>query len=227
MGSSRKKRLPRSLRDAGKEFLQYRSPRVLLSGLALALVYRVIVGDYSWWDLVPFAVVLAAEPFIEWTVHTAVLHAKPVQVKGRTFDTVVAVDHRAHHADPRDLPLIFIPFRWVLYLVATLLLIGLAIPDAGLRASWYVAAFGMACLYEWTHFLIHTDYKPRHQPYRHLYERHRLHHYRNEQYWFGITNTLGDTVLGTAPAKEDVPVSPTAKNLHGGVPSAASATAER
>ena len=49
-----------------------------------------------------------------------------------------------------------------------------------------------------------------------LYNHHRLHHYRNEQYWFGITNTLGDQVLGTAPDKDDVPVSKTAKNLHGG-----------
>lgn len=113
-------------------------------------------------------------------------------------------------------PLLFIPLRWCLYLVAGLILVGVFIPGWSNRSSWYVAAFAMALTYEWVHFLIHTDYKPRTYPYRMLYNHHRLHHYRNEQYWFGITNTLGDHVLGTAPDKNDVPVSATAKNLHGG-----------
>ena len=100
--------------------------------------------------------------------------------------------------------------------MAGLVLVGVFIPGWSNRSSWYVAAFAMALTYEWVHFLIHTDYKPRTYPYRMLYNHHRLHHYRNEQYWFGITNTLGDHVLGTAPDKNDVPVSATAKNLHGG-----------
>ena len=96
-----------------------------------------------------------------------------------------------------------------------MLLGGMLIPGWPMRTSFYVAAFAMAVLYEWSHFLIHTDYKPKTRMYRHLYDNHRLHHYRNEKYWFGITNTLADEVLGTAPDKADVPVSPTAKNILG------------
>lgn len=216
MPTQRSHRLPKTLPEARREFITNRSPQILLTGLILAVALRLVVGDYQWTNLIPFAAVLALEPFIEWTVHIYVLHAKPLTIGGRRFDTIVAQDHRAHHADPRDLPLLFIPLRWCLYLVAGLILVGVFIPGWSNRSSWYVAAFAMALTYEWVHFLIHTDYKPRTYPYRMLYNHHRLHHYRNEQYWFGITNTLGDHVLGTAPDKNDVPVSATAKNLHGG-----------
>lgn len=208
--------LARTLPEAARQFVQHRSPRILLACLILAVTGRVLVGDWQWSNLIWFAAVIAAQPFLEWLLHVFVLHAKPLQVAGRQFDTVVAQDHRAHHADPRDIPLLFIPFRWCLYLVGGVLGAGLLIPDWSNRTSFYAAAFAMAVLYEWSHFLIHTDVKPRSRAYRHLYANHRLHHFRNEQYWFGITNTFGDRVLHTNPDKNDVPVSRTAKNLHGG-----------
>jgi hypothetical protein len=68
-------------------------------------------------------------------------------------------------------------------------------------------------VYEWIHFLVHTDYKPRSAAYRRLYVGHRLHHYRNENYWYGVTRRFGDTVLRTDPAKDDVPLSPTCLSL--------------
>ncbi|MFN8126788.1 MAG: sterol desaturase family protein [Candidatus Nanopelagicales bacterium] len=210
-------RLARTLPEGVRQFLGFTSPRILLTCLVLAVVARLWVGDYAWSNLIWFAVVIVIQPFLEWFLHVFVLHAKPVELAGREFDTVVARDHRAHHADPRDLPLIFIPLRWCIYLVLSVLLIGLLIPTWSGRTSFWVAAFAMAVAYEWSHFLIHTDYKPKTRAYRHLYTNHRLHHFRNEKYWFGITNTLGDRILRTAPDKNDVPVSPTARNLHGGV----------
>lgn len=205
----------RTLSQAFRQFLEYTSPRILIACLTLAIVARVVVGDFAWGNLIWFVVVIALQPFLEWVLHVFVLHAKPIQVKGHEFDTVVARDHRAHHADPRDLPLVFIPLRWLGYLIVSVLAVGLLIPDWPGRVSFYVAAFAMALAYEWSHYLIHTDYKPRSRAFRHLYSNHRLHHYRNENYWFGITNTLGDRVLRTAPDKADVPVSATARNLHG------------
>jgi hypothetical protein len=207
--------LPRSLGVAVREFLRFGSPRTLIAFLVVALALRVYIGGWSWADLIAVAVVIVVQPFLEWTLHVFVLHARPQQVRGRTFDTVVARDHRLHHADPRDLPLIFIPRRWCWYLVGSVLLVGLLFPSWPLRASFWVAAFAMAVIYEWSHFLIHTDYKPKSRAYRHLYTNHRLHHYRNENYWFGITSTVGDQILRTDPAKDDVPVSPTAKDLLG------------
>ena len=207
--------LPKTLAEGRTEFFKHLSPRVLLVCLAIAVVARVYVGDFTWWSILPFVVVVAVQPFLEWGLHVFVLHARPKQIVGRTIDTVVARDHRLHHADPRDIPLIFIPRRWLGYLILSVLAVGLVFPTWPMRTSFYVAGFAMALLYEWSHFLIHTDYKPKTRAYRHLYDNHRWHHYRNEHYWFGITSTIGDQVLRTSPDRDEVPVSATAKSLHG------------
>ena len=78
-------------------------------------------------------------------------------------------------------------------------------------ATYALGATAMTLTYEWTHFLIHTDVRPRTPVYRALWRHHRLHHFRNENYWYGVTGRLGDRVLGTLPGKNDVPVSPTAR----------------
>jgi sterol desaturase/sphingolipid hydroxylase (fatty acid hydroxylase superfamily) len=46
-----------------------------------------------------------------------------------------------------------------------------------------------------------------------MWRAHRLHHFRNEHYWFGVTMHLGDRVLRTYPAKDAVPPSATARTL--------------
>ena len=70
--------------------------------------------------------------------------------------------------------------------------------------------------YEWTHYLIHSDHRPRTRAYRAVWRNHRLHHYKNEHYWFTVTTAgTADRLFGTYPDPETVPTSPTAKNLHG------------
>jgi sterol desaturase/sphingolipid hydroxylase (fatty acid hydroxylase superfamily) len=67
--------------------------------------------------------------------------------------------------------------------------------------------------YEWSPFLIHSTYVPRSAGFRAVWRAHILHHYKNEQYWFGVTNPVADYVLRTRPAKDAVPTSPTARTL--------------
>lgn len=207
---------PRNLKDAFREFVHHFSPRVLLIWAFAALVAKIVIGEWTWSNLLIAVIIVAAQPFVEWVIHTSLLHAKPVELKGRSFDTIVARDHRLHHSDPRDIPLIFIPNRWVIYLVVIATAISAVIPGAGNKASAWLVFSLCALTYEWVHFLIHTDYKPKTRLFRHVYSSHRLHHFRNEKYWFGVTNDLGDRVLGTAPNKEDVPVSKTARDIVNG-----------
>jgi sterol desaturase/sphingolipid hydroxylase (fatty acid hydroxylase superfamily) len=76
-------------------------------------------------------------------------------------------------------------------------------------------ATASACtiLYEWVHFLTHTDYKPKGSYYRRIWKLHRWHHYKNEHYWFSFTVPWIDAWLGTGPSPQDVPRSPTARDL--------------
>ena len=63
--------------------------------------------------------------------------------------------------------------------------------------------------------MIGRDYKPRSRAYRAVYRHHRLHHFKNENYWLTVTTAnTADRLFGTAPDPATVPTSPTAKNLH-------------
>ena len=203
----------RTLAEARREFFRHGSPWFLVVVLAAATTALVVAGGWWWGQLLVVAGVLAAQPFVEWLVHVYVLHARPKRLGRFTLDLYQARKHRAHHAAPRDLDILFIPLRGHLAGAVLIAAICVALPDTATRLALVVAATVSSLVYEWVHFLIHTDHKPRNALYRKLYVAHRLHHYRNENYWFGVSRRLADTVLGTNPAKDDVPLSPTCLTL--------------
>ena len=208
-----------SLRRATGVFFGHGSPRIIFLCLGAALAGRVVVGGWSWWDLLGPGVVIAAQPFTEWLIHVFVLHFRPRTVGGMRIDPLVSRKHRAHHADPKDEALVFIPLPALAGLVAGVSAICLAGLPLERGLTTLVAALVVLFVYEWTHFLIHSSYRPRHALYRYVWRAHRNHHFRNEHYWFGVTVHVADHVLGTFPERTAVPVSPTARTL--GVPEAA------
>ena len=202
-----------TLRRGACAFFGHGSPRLIVAALLAALAGRLAMGGWSWWDLMGPAVVLAAQPFTEWLIHVFVLHFRPRTLGAVRLDPLVSRKHRAHHADPRDENLVFIPLPALVGLVggvAAICLAGLPL-ERGLTTL--VAALAVLFTYEWTHFLIHSTYRPRHALYRYVWRAHRNHHFRNEHYWFGVTVHLADHLLGTFPERNAVPVSPTARTL--------------
>jgi hypothetical protein len=205
-----------TLADAVREFWSYRSPWVITPALIAAIVARVIVGDWQLTDAILPFVMLALFPFLEWVIHVTVLHWRPRKVAGVTIDSQLARKHREHHVEPRDVELVFIPFQSLLAALVLVLAVGfLAFPRTGLGLTFLVVMFTLGICYEWTHYLIHSDYKPKTALYKAVWRNHRLHHFKNEHYWFSVTTTgTSDRVLGTYPDPTTVQASPTAKNLH-------------
>jgi hypothetical protein len=203
-----------ALADEARTFLRHGNSRLLLGVTAAALAARLALGGWRPADAVVAAVILGLEPLTEWLIHVFLLHARPRTIAGRTLDSLAARKHRAHHADPRDVDLIFVPKR-VLYgaLPGAIVLYGALLRDVHLAATAVLVSYAMLTLYEWTHFLIHSRYLPKGRYYRYIWRAHRLHHYRNEHYWFGVTVHLADHALRTFPGRDDVPLSPTAKTL--------------
>ncbi|HWM02007.1 MAG TPA: sterol desaturase family protein, partial [Actinophytocola sp.] len=182
-------------------FWRHPSPWLIGTVFVAALVSRLLVGDWRVSDALTPVVMLALFPFFEWAVHVCVLHWRPRRLGRLTIDPLLSRKHREHHADPRDVPLVFIPWPVLLWLLPAVVAIALlAFPRLGLGLTYLVVVGLLGLGYEWTHYLIHSDYRPKSRPYRAIWRNHRLHHYKNEHFWFTVTTTAtADRVLGTYP----------------------------
>ncbi len=205
-----------TLAASARAFVRHPSPWMIGLMLLGAVLGRLVVGDWRWTDALVPVVMLALFPFVEWVVHVFVLHWRPRPLGPVELDSLLARKHREHHADPRDIPLVFIPWQVLAELIPVYVAVAvLAFPrlGLGLTALAWLGVLGM--FYEWTHYLIHSDYKPRSRAYRAVWRNHRLHHYKNEHYWFTVTSAgTADRVLRTYPDPGTVDSSPTVKALH-------------
>jgi hypothetical protein len=216
---------PLQLSDCARAFTRYTSPRVIAAALLLAIALRVAIGEWSWQVALVPAYLILTEPITEWLIHVYVLHARGVKVGGHTVEPLAAREHRAHHAAPTELRWVFIPKVALLAFLPTIALlvflyalVANALAGGSLVAEWataLVVAYAILAGYEWCHFLIHTPYRPKRWYYKLIWRNHRLHHYKNEHFWFGVTSHVGDVVLHTNPSQSSVPKSPTARTLSG------------
>jgi hypothetical protein len=212
-----KRRESLSMGAASAEFWKHPSPWMISSFLVGSVAARVAAGAGSWWELLIPAALVALFPVIEWCIHVAILHWRPRALGPVTIDSLLAREHRAHHADPRDLPLVFIPWKALAWLLPAYVVVAwLATSTTSSMLTVLVSVYGIKLGYEWTHYLVHSDYRPRSRWYRAVWRNHRLHHYKNEHYWFTVTTAgTADRLFGTFPADPStVPTSPTVKRLH-------------
>jgi hypothetical protein len=217
-----------TLGDCWRSFVRRRTPPILAAAILGAVALRLARGDWDWRDAAVAVAVVAGTPLVEWAIHVYLLHAKPIRVGRYRYDLIAAREHRAHHMAPAELDgvliptyavLIFIPLIaltvWAASFPIHLVLGGDRIAHA---ATGLLVSYAILGAYEWCHFLIHTPYRPDGRYYRSIWRGHRLHHYKNEHYWFGVTSTVGDHILRTAPEQAEVSKSPTARTLGMDVP---------
>jgi sterol desaturase/sphingolipid hydroxylase (fatty acid hydroxylase superfamily) len=212
-----------SLGDSFRAFWRQPSPPYLFGAVAIVLGLRIAQGSWSWRDLVMLAGLIAVTPFVEWLIHVYMLHAPPFTLRGRRVEMLTAREHRAHHEAPGVLGGVLLPVYGVLVFLPMIALVnwGLSFPIAlvlgGPRLAYattgVLVSYAILAAYEWTHFLIHTPYRAKGRYFKSVWRNHRLHHFKNERYWFGVTSTVGDRVIGTLPDQRSVERSPTARTL--------------
>jgi sterol desaturase/sphingolipid hydroxylase (fatty acid hydroxylase superfamily) len=214
----------KTLGHAWREFRAKRSPKVLAAGIVLAAAARIAYGGFSWRDLVAVAGIATIYPFGEWAIHVYFLHMPPFELRGRQVYLPTSKAHWEHHQQPADLGMILLAPQEAAALLGAVvpLTVGLSAlavwplpgPEPwGALLTGLLTGYLLVGLYEWTHFLIHTAHRPRTRLYRAVWQTHRLHHFKNEHYWHGVTNTIADRVLGTSPDHREVERSRTARTL--------------
>lgn len=204
-----------TFRHALGVFLRHTSPRILVLAVLATVPLRLWLGGWTASDAIIPAVIVAVHPLTEWVIHVGLLHWRPRKLGPVTLDFIASRDHRAHHADPEHLPLVFIPIPTLLVALALLPAAWfLLAPTPQLALTGLATISVVALLYEWTHFVCHVPWSPRTAFMRQRIKHHRLHHYKNERYWYGVTLHLGDALLRTRPDPASVPRSPTARALH-------------
>jgi sterol desaturase/sphingolipid hydroxylase (fatty acid hydroxylase superfamily) len=171
---------------------------------------------FTWTELLVPVALVALFPVIEWVIHVVILHWRPRRLGSVPVDSLLARKHREHHADPRVLPLVFIPWQVELWLLPAYVVVAvLVFPSLAAGATFLVAVGALMFGYEWVHYLVHSDYRPRSRAFRAVWRNHRLHHYKNEQYWFTVTSSgTADRWFGTYPDTSTVPTSETVRDLH-------------
>lgn len=198
-------------------FIRYPTPWLIAGTAAALAAARVWAGEFGWVDVLIAVGLIAVWPLLEWVIHVFILHFKPFHLGGVRVDLHLAREHRLHHEQPWLVPKVFVPIRAVLLGIFVALPLLLLAWSALLPLRFALTAtavfFTYGALYEWTHFLVHTAYKPRGALYRRLWRNHRLHHFKNEHYWYGVTRLEGDVLLGTSPRPGEVDKSATARSI--------------
>lgn len=206
-----------NLATALKLWLRELQPKFLLLHLLAWLAFRVYLighGQVGWRDLIPIVVIFTLHPLVEWVIHVFILHHKPRKVLGLRWDYHAARMHRLHHRDPWDLRFVLMPLPIMLLgMLSAALVYWWLIPGPGVWVTAMVTTAAIATYYEWIHFLVHTAYRPKGKLYKRQWKLHRLHHFKNERYWMGVTRHGGDMLLGTFPDPAEVESSKTARTL--------------
>ncbi|WP_408608652.1 sterol desaturase family protein [Exiguobacterium flavidum] len=183
-----------------------------MSGLLLAMVIYVLTTPLSWWLPVSFVLGLFVFAFSEYLTHRFLFHLKTP--KNKFMLKFLKRLHYDHHAKPNELHLLFLPVWYSIPNLGVLAVIAyFATGSLPLTLAFASGLVAMLLVYEWKHYVAHVQLKPRTRFGKWMKKTHLLHHFKNENFWYGVSNPLGDLVFGTLKDEKDVPMSKTAKDL--------------
>ncbi len=194
-----------------REFLRHGSNTVLILAAALICVAGALgeIGLLLLW-IVGGALLFHLS---EYTFHRFLFHAPPSK-----WEWLLRLQHRLHydhHVEPDRLDLLFLPLWFAIpNLAATGLIAWLILSDWQIVASLLLGSILALLHYEWVHYLAHIPYRPRTRFGRWMKKYHLWHHFKNEHFWFGVSNPVLDFVYRTYRSPGSVARSTTTRVLH-------------
>jgi 4-hydroxysphinganine ceramide fatty acyl 2-hydroxylase len=194
-----------------KEFVTF--PDVIIM-FCLFLISAVVTLFHEglWQSWLSVVIGVCVYTISEYLTHRFVFHMKPP--KHPLLLRFMKRIHYDHHVDPNNLHLLFLPIWYSLpnIIVASIVFYFIS-GQLDYTLSFAAGVSGFLLFYEWKHYLAHRPMVPKTPWGRAMKKTHLWHHFKNENFWYGVTNPAMDLLLGTYKNEKDVPRSQTAKDL--------------
>lgn len=185
---------------------------LIMGGLTLIGLIYTLVGAGHWQVWLSLAIGMLTYSVSEYLTHRFVFHMQAP--KNQLLLRFMKRIHYDHHSAPKDLKLLFLPIWYSLPNVALAGWIFWLITRNLLDTTAFATGLGGFLLYyEWTHFVAHRPLLPKTRFGRYMKRVHLWHHYKNENYWYGVTHPGMDVLMGTYKDEKQVERSQTAKDL--------------
>lgn len=192
-----------------RDFFLFFDITVMLIILAALSIFVCLKGD-RWILTIYFLLGFVAYMFTEYATHRFLFHLKTP--KNRLFLKFLKRIHYDHHKDPNDLKLLFLPL-W--YTIPNLSIAGgifYLIEQTFIGTfSFLMGIIVMLLIYEWKHYVAHRPIKPITKFGVWVKKLHLLHHFKNENYWYGVSTPFADMLFGTLKDEKRVDTSKTVR----------------
>ncbi|WP_096189332.1 sterol desaturase family protein [Evansella halocellulosilytica] len=180
---------------------------IFFISVAITIVH--ISSIYTW---VALFIGVGMYTLSEYTTHRFLFHMKPP--KNTILLKLIKRLHYDHHTNPNDLHLLFLPLWYTLpQLIIVSTIIYLITSSLIMTNSVMTGVILSLLYYEWKHYIAHRPLQPWTVWGRWMKKNHLLHHFKNENYWYGVTNPSMDFIMGTFKDEKNVKKSETANNL--------------
>ncbi|MDQ6418875.1 sterol desaturase family protein [Paenibacillus sp. LHD-117] len=197
-----------------KDFFLHADITVMVALLAAIAGTHLALYGASFRSAIFFAAGLIGFMFSEYLTHRFFFHLKAPS--NPFFLKLLKRLHYDHHSFPNDLKLLFLPLWYslpifVVFVGACYLITDLT--DAS--AAFAAGLIAMLLIYEWKHYVAHRPLQPRTKLGKWVKKTHLLHHFKNENFWYGVSTPFVDAIFGTLKDEKQVPTSAFVKDLEG------------
>ena len=166
----------------------------------------------SWETWLALIIGMGTYAVSEYIIHRFVFHIDTP--KNPFLLKLIKRLHYDHHVDPTDLSLLFLPVWFSLPNFAILSAVFYLITGSfQLMIAFLTGVILYFLFYEWKHYIAHKPIQPLTAMGKKVKKAHLWHHFKNENYWFGVSHTTIDKTMGTYKDQKNVEKSATAKNL--------------
>jgi sterol desaturase/sphingolipid hydroxylase (fatty acid hydroxylase superfamily) len=185
---------------------------LVMTAIFLGIASFVVIKGMTWWVFFYFLIGLVTFMFGEYLTHRFFFHSKAPE--NPFFLKVLKRLHYDHHKYPNDLDLMFLPIWYSIPNISGFSIVFYLITKTfHLTLAFSLGLILMLLIYEWKHFVAHRPIKPKTKFGIWLKKTHILHHFKNENYWYGVSTPIFDYVFGTFKDEKEVESSQTAKDL--------------